>query len=423
MTHAEKLNAANAKAMEALTKAREISKKMDENPSEASTYEEQFKNLTAAFTAATNEAARIKSQQDVDEQWEKFQKPAGEERLRASGVNPSDETFQKFHKDTFRLYMSKGEAYASARLATGPREAHALLGSQDDLGGFLVPEDFRQEVVKDLAGMATFRSAGARVVATNRQTVVWPSIASNTGSYSDMYTSGFAGTWRNEGEQGTDGSAPSTQNQPTFGQERINIHVWQPAAVILTQEFLEDSAVPVESVLAELIAETKALDEDYEFINGVGVTGPEGILSASANVATVDSGDASLLTYGGLVDLWSTLPSQYRQRSSWLMNSLTFGAILKLESAAGYNLFPPNAQPGTLFGRPIFFSEFMPDVGAGTKPILLGDFGYYVIAERTEMRILRMTERFAPNIGLLPTARLGGKAVRRAAFRAQLIGT
>ena len=33
------------------------------------------------------------------------------------------------------------------------------------------------------------------------------------------------------------------------------------------------------------------------------------------------------------------------------------------------------------------------------------------------MRIQRLVERFAPNVGILPTARIGGQVTRTAAFR------
>jgi len=105
------------------------------------------------------------------------------------------------------------------------------------------------------------------------------------------------------------------------------------------------------------------------------------------------------------------------------MNSSTYGDILQLESSGGFSLFPPNSLPGTLFNRPISFSEFMPDVGAGTVPIVFGDFSYYWVADRHQLRVQRLAERFAPNVGLLATARYGGQPVRSNAFRTQTVST
>ncbi len=422
--YAEEIKTARETAAKAITAAHQFAAEIRTAKAENKSFgeiDEKFNRAYGDFTAAQAEVARLEKLESTEEQYAKLHAPAAQRAMKAMGVD--GEEFGKFWKESFRTYLNRGEAYAQAKLAAGPKEAHALLGSQDDLGGFLVPEDFRAEVIKDMAGFAVFRNLGCRVVPTSRNQVVFPTIRPNSGSSPNpnMYSSNLGGSWRNEGAQGTDGSAPETQNQPTFGQLRIPVHIWQPDAVVVTQEFLEDSAVPVDSILAELFAETKALDEDYSFINGTGVDRPQGILNAG--LTAVNSGGASTLKYSGIVDLFTALPAQYRQSAAWLMNSATYGAILKLESTGGFLLFPPNALPGTLMGKQVFFSEFMPDVAASAKPIAFGAWRYYVIAERTEFRITRLVERFAPNVGLLATARLGGQVVRNNAFRLQNIST
>jgi HK97 family phage major capsid protein len=418
--YAEEIKGARERAASLVTISQGFAKEMREKPEQAKEVEEKFNKSYSDFVSAQKDVQRLESLENIEREYAEIHKPAAENSLRRLGIDPKDEEFSKFHKETFHLYMRRGESFAQAKLATGPQEAHALLSSQDDLGGFLVPEDFRAEVIRDLAGFTVIRSAGARVVPTSRNSLVFPTIKPASGTSNDsVYSSNIAGAWRNEGEQGTDGSAPATQNQPTFGQVRIPVHIWQPGAVVVTNEFLEDSAVPVDSILAELFAETKGLDEDYTFINGIGVDRPTGLLNSG--IATVKTGDANLLKYGGVVDLFTSTPAQYRQSGSWLMNSKTFGAILKLESTAGFLLFPPNAMPGTLMGKTVHFSEFMPDVAPNATPIIFGAFRYYVIAERTDLRLQRLVERFAPNIGLLPTARIGGQVVRVNAFRVQKV--
>jgi HK97 family phage major capsid protein len=416
------LKKAKEKAAAAVTAARTFAKEMKDDPSKVGEINEKFEKAMADFRTAQDDVQRMESMNLAEEEYQRYQKPAADATIRRMGMDPKSEEFKGLHTEAFDAYMKRGESGATEvlRKANAPAETYALLGTQDDLGGFLVPEDFRAEVVKDLAGYAVMRAAGARVVPTSRSQLVFPSIKRNSGTYSDIYSSNVAGAWRVEGAQGTDGSAPSTQNQPTFGQERIPVHIWQPDAIILTQEFLEDAAVPVDSIVSELLAETKALDEDSAFILGDGVVKPQGL--ANAGVTTVNSGAAAALTYGGLVDLFTGLPAQYRQNAKWLMNSSTFGDILKLESSGGFQLFPANSLPGTLWGKAIMFSEFVPDVAAAAVPVYFGDFRHYVIAERTDFRIQRLVERFAPNVGLMARARVGGQLVRLAAFRSQTIG-
>jgi HK97 family phage major capsid protein len=216
----------------------------------------------------------------------------------------------------------------------------------------------------------------------------------------------------------TGGTAPTVQNQPKFGQERIPVHDWQPDAIEVTTDLLEDSAASLDSIIAEVIAECLALDEDAAFLNGNGVGKPEGVLSGGSPNPGTDLGTSSTITYGGLVALYTALPGQYRQNARFLMNSATFGKILLLETTAGFPIFPPNSLPGTLFSKPIVFSEFMPSIATTAKTIVFGDFSRaYIIVDRAELRIQRLTERFAPNIGILPIKRTGGQVVRPRALR------
>ena len=111
------------------------------------------------------------------------------------------------------------------------------------------------------------------------------------------------------------------------------------------------------------------------------------------------------------------------------MASLTMAGLLKLETSSGVTLiFPPSGPtpsvtPNNILGRPVFYSEFMPAQGSNTFPILFGAFDHYIIAERDGLRMQRLVERFAPNVGLLPYARFGGQNTRKNAFRVQKCST
>lgn len=348
-------------------------------------------------------------------------------RERMSEIAP----IQREFLNAYVRFGERSEAYRTTYLKlsekTTPEERHALLGTVGNLGGVLVNEDFRAEVVKNMAGYAVARASGMRIVPTSSSTLVYPSIAGGT----DPWSTGFSGAWRAEGSQGTDGSAPVTQDQPTFGREAIPVHVWQPAAVVLTREFLEDAVIPVDSILAQTIAETKSLDEDYAFFRGTGQGQPRGVLDyvntaavgtvTNGFVTLIKSGDAGLLKYDGLVDLIMNLPAQYRENAVFYMRSTTFGAILKLKDSTQLPILYGTTLPNSLFGKKVFVTEHMPAVAGSANPVLFGDPRFYIIAERTDLRLQRLEERFAPNIGILPTARLGGGLVRPQAFVAQNI--
>lgn len=457
--------AAREKAGRAVQAARElgvqIREKQDKKESVAD-LEAQFEKAHKDAAAAILELNRLEAELDLESQSERFTKPVesftgrssegevGREAvtiLRSSGAQARRKEqrnlakqmerfarvgiakyvdylrFKDAHEDAFVPYVLEGIGAAmKAFEAQGfkPQESMALLTTAGDLGGFLVPDDFRNEVLKDLAGIAVMRRL-CRVEPTGAGALVFPSIQSATVD-ADVYATGYVGSWRAEGYL-TGGTAPTVQNFPKFGQSRVPVHVWAPDAIEVTMELMNDVGANLDSILAEVIAETRALDEDSAFLIGTGVSRPLGLMNtvSGTSVTADNSGHASQLTYEGLVDLFSNLPSQYRQNARFLMASLTLGAIMKLKDGQGFPLFPVGAAPNQLFGKPIEFSEFMDTVAANNHPIVFGDFRYYCIADRQELRVQRMTERFAPNLGLLATARVGGQPLRTAAFRKQKV--
>ena len=388
--------------------------------------EAQFRSAVADATSALKEVERLEQEADLTERVSHFKAPDETQAVphRAEGassvvVQMDAEKFRTAHREAFRAFVRQGDPAAVAvfeQHKVGAKEIQALIAGNAELGGFLTPDEVRSEILKDMAGMAVMRGI-CRVERTGAPALVFPTIQPAT-SNPTIYSSGYAGAWKQEGEIPMDDSTPLTiQNQPKFGQARIPVYTWSPDAVVLSRELLDDNGANLESIVGEAIAETKALDEDAGFLNGSGVGQPLGL--TNAGITDVHTGDADELAYGGLIDLFSNLPAQYRQAARWLMNSLTYGNILKLTDTLGNPLIPVNSSPDQLWQKPISFAEFLPNVGAGTYPIYFGNFRYYVIADRQDLRVQRLVERFAPGVGLLPMARLGGRVTRTAAFRRQ----
>ena len=325
------------------------------------------------------------------------------------------------HREASVAYIKHGSGAAVDRLKLagfGPSEIHLLSGASGELGGFSFSDDFRNEVVRPRPGFAVVRAA-ARVMTTSSDVLVMPRVVSGT----DPYSSGVSGAWRASGYV-SGGSAPTVQDQPTLAQERIQVGWWQPNAIELDPSLLDDNAINLESVIGEELGRTKGLDEDSAFINGDGQGQPLGLTNAGITSVALDSGAVSHAT---LINLIYGLPSQYRASARHLMRSATFGEYMKLETAAGVNLIFPNfttqssatSTPAVanLMGYPVMFSEFMSAVAVSTLVQVFGDFFYYVIAERKALALQRLVERYAPNVGILASARIGGQVVLTDAFR------
>jgi HK97 family phage major capsid protein len=75
-----------------------------------------------------------------------------------------------------------------------------------------------------------------------------------------------------------------------------------------------------------------------------------------------------------------------------------------------------------LFGKPVYTSPFMPETGAGAKPVLFGDFSYLWLLERGEPMFRTCNEIFLPTdrTGIYGSERIDCQLVKRDAVKALL---
>lgn len=125
--------------------------------------------------------------------------------------------------------------------------------------------------------------------------------------------------------------------------------------------------------------------EDTAFMVGTGTGQPKGIrpetlvsiAQAGANLASSD-----------LVNLYFTLPEQYRANATWIMPDARLKLIANLRSTDGKllyeNAFNNGTDTPTLMGRPVIVQPDIPtNLGAGTNEseIYFGDLQYYIVGD------------------------------------------
>jgi HK97 family phage major capsid protein len=404
-------------ALKALQAARSIKTELADAVVWPADKTEAFNAAMADFQKFHSEAASLETRQSslavLDEQHAAYTTPVT--AIAHQGPDGPGETAtalaQRMHREAYGKYIRHGEG------ALLPAERHALLTTVDELGGALVPDYDFNELIRLISGFSVMRRL-CRVRQTQRQTGTFMTVAAGA---QPSYATGLAGSWKPEGWVVGGNNLP-TQDQPRFGRERVPTHIWSPDVIEITTDLLEDAVIDLEAELRQILAETKALDEDWAFLRGTGVGMPQGLMTMPG-ITTIPTGLASGLNYSGIVNLFTGLPAQYRSRSTWLMSSFTYGQVLLIADDQNRPLFPVNALVNQLFGRPIEISEWMAsgNVG-GNDAVIFGDFSYYAIVDRRDMRIQRLTERFAPNVGILATARTGGQALRSEPFRIGRVG-
>ncbi|WP_374944116.1 phage major capsid protein [Sphingomonas sp.] len=317
------------------------------------------------------------------------------------------------YTQAFASYFRRGDGVdvLKAANATGERATvHAAMsvGSNTD-GGYLAPVEWDRKLQERQRATSPMRRlATTQTTTTGAFTTLWNL---------DNWGSGWVGETAARPLTTSAGLAPIT-----FAAGEIYA---MPAA---TQRLLDDSAINVESWLAQSVEREFNRQEGIAFISGDGVNKPAGLLTyvtGGANAATHPGGALEVAT--GIVDidpLTDTLyglGSAYRQNASWVMSSLTAARIAKLKDNNGQLIWRESVivgQPATLLGRPVEIDEAMPAPTSGNLAIAFGDFkAGYLINDRIGTRILRDPYTNKPFVNFYVTKRVGGGVLDPFAIR------
>lgn len=245
--------------------------------------------------------------------------------------------------------MAGGDFRVDDRLSA-PSNVHTEQG--DAAGSFLVPAEYREEIVDLVFGDsdAIMQLIGPEPTSKNRvqglgdETTPWG-------------TNGVQAYWRTEADQMTasklDLNPRETQLNECY------------AFVNASEELLED-APRLTSYLqrkAPSAIRWKAVDA---FVWGDGVGKPKGWMDSDALVTVAkESGQAAdTIVAENVGKAFSRMLNP--EQAVWLANSDTLPQLMVLESTSGQPLWQPNfamAPGGMLLGRPIYWTEHADTVG------------------------------------------------------------
>lgn len=252
-------------------------------------------------------------------------------------------------------------------------------------GGFLVPEEFRVELLQMALEQAVVRPR-ARVIPMTRQTLKVPAIRDS--SHATSVYGGIQASW--VAEAGT----TSTVRQPTFAQVVLQAKKLT-GYTQASNELAQDGAISLEAVINDLFPQAIAYFEDDAFINGTGVGQPQGILNADAlvSVAKETGQAATTLVYENLAKMFARMLPASLSRAVWVAHPDIFPQLAALSLSVGTGGAPvwlanaAGGPPSSIFGRPIIFTEKCKTLGTAGD-IYFVDFSYYLIGDRMALQIM-----------------------------------
>ena len=256
---------------------------------------------------------------------------------------------------------------------------------QGDQGGFLVPEEFRAELLRLSLETAIVRPR-ARVLPMATPTTRIPAIRDTTHA-TNVY-GGVQAYWVPE-------SGTITQSEPTFAQAALTAKKLLGGTRV-TNELLRDSAITFEPLINSLFADALAYFEDDAFIAGIGGAQPLGILNADALVSVAkETGQAATsLVTENIVKMYSRLMPASMMRAVWIANPDVKPQMFTLSLSVGTGgapmFFPAGGLSGapndSLLGRPVVYTEKAETLGTAGD-IYLADLSYYLIGDRQALEM------------------------------------
>ena len=304
--------------------------------------------------------------------------------------------------------------FSKDREALDALSTKAMTGGTAADGGYLVPDEFRSEVIRLVEDFGIVRKL-ARVIPMKRDTLNLPKVSTSVTVY-----------WPGEATAGT-------ASQPVLAQ----VQLLAKTLVGLTpcsNELLEDADVDTIEMLVELFAEAIAGEEDNQGLVGSG-SPFTGIMSASGTtLVTAPTGHSTftLLDLDDYRDLITQVRTTVLSGSCFVMHRAQWGLIQKLKEnsqhvGAFQNPIITTTAPtgvgiaGYLWGYPVYLSEKMPSTtGVSTKVVFFGNLRYLYLGDRKQvtmsisqdatvggvnlfeanMSAVRITERIGMTVGL-----------------------
>ena len=251
-------------------------------------------------------------------------------------------------------------------------------------GGYLVPQEFRNELFDMAAENAVVRPRATVMRMTSRSMVV-PAVDLTTDAGADetQFFGGVKASWIE-----TDTQKPVTE--PAFRNMEFVAHELAGYTEV-GNGLLADSGTALGPFLNKSFAGAINWYEDLAFLKGTGSGQPLGIINSPCKI-TVDKTVADDFVLANAASMIAKLlpSSQGSSSTVWIMN---LGVLEKLVSFADSSnvIWIPNARqalPIALFGIPIIFTEKLPALtSTDNNSVILADLSYYWIGDRQDSEI------------------------------------
>jgi HK97 family phage major capsid protein len=314
---------------------------------------------------------------------------------KAGFVDDAEEQAQraKEYRSAYSSYLLRGERGLSQaqreilesrmmNLDGNETETRALSAQVGALGAYTIPTELNTSLEMAMKSYSGVLQAGVTVLNTSGGNDIQMPTSNDTNNIGEIL---------GEGQD-------STSADPAFGLITLRAFVASSKNVPVPVPLLQDSAVPIEQRLNDMLAERLGRIINRHLTIGTGANQAQGVVTAATLGKTTAS--ATAIAFGETIDLQHSVDPAYRNGAAFMAHDSIIGALRKLIDSDGRPIWQPamnagmaNGAPGTLNGDPYFINQDMDSaITAGKKTLLYGQFSKYYVRRVGGVGVFRLDQ-------------------------------
>ena len=264
--------------------------------------------------------------------------------------------------DSVKEEGSVNETEMFGKLLTGEiRSFESFASEQRDLtkgsataGGNTVDDTMYDQIITKLENESAVVAAGATVINTaGGEDLLIPKTTTNPSGAIVAEGAGYA------------------ESDPVFGQVTLGAYKYGNL-IQVSSELAQDSQFDIMSYVSNLAGQGVARVMGTDFSNGSGSSKPKGIAQAATSFGT--SASATTITAANIFEVWSTMPTQYKNADTkWLMSPGAEKLIRLLADSDGRYIWNAGLQAGTpanLIGYEVFTDSNLDAPTSGKRALV-----------------------------------------------------
>ena len=343
----------------------------------------EWNKMKAELDGVDAVIAREEELRSMDEKFVKEQEAAEAEK-RAQKDGEKTLSVDERRGQAFNAFLRNGLTNLTPEERQALNEMRAQGVGVNDHGGYTVPKEMQARIVEQMKAYGGIASVAQILTTSDGRTIEWITADGTT----------------EEGELIGENTA-ATEADTLFGIANLGAKKLSSKIIRVSNELLQDSAINIESYLADRIAQRIGRAEAKYLIQGTGAGTPAQPKGLAASVTgTTQAKTAGKVDWLDVNALLHSLDPAYRNvgNSRLAFNDNTLKLLKEMVDGQNRPLWLPDVAgvaPSTILGKQYVIDQGIADIAKDAKFIYFGDFNRFVVRRVAYMTLKRLVERYA----------------------------